>query len=165
MEANTGHGAVGHAGVHAHEKTDAPVYSAAILGGAFVVLLVFGVVVGYLAFRFFSSQESLGPPASPLASARRLPPEPRLQVNGYQDWVAYQKRQQDILNSFGWVDAGAGVVRIPIDQAMDDLLKKGLPVRAPAETSSVAHALKQNSAGPAKATAPPGSQPPAVKGF
>ena len=159
MEANPGHDAIGHAGLHAHEKSDAPVHSALILGGAFVVLLVFGLVVGFLTFRFFSSQESLGPPASPLTNARRLPPEPRLQVNGYQDLVSYQKQQQDILNHYGWVDQAAGVVHIPIDQAMDDLLKKGLPARTPAEASSGAQESKPKPPAPAAAKTQ-GSQPP-----
>ncbi|MFN8489434.1 MAG: hypothetical protein U0350_17765 [Caldilineaceae bacterium] len=33
------------------------------------------------------------------------------------------------LNSYGWVDKKAGVVRIPIDQAMTLLLQRGLPAR------------------------------------
>jgi len=157
LEANPGHGAAGHEGLHAHETSDAPVHSAMILGGAFVILLVFGLVVGFLTFRFFSSQEALGPPASPLTNARRLPPEPRLQVNGYQDLVKYENQQQAILKSYGWVDRGAGVVHIPIDQAMDDLLKKGLPVRT--EASSGAQASKPKPPVPLPATKTPGSQP------
>jgi len=32
------------------------------------------------------------------------------------------------LNSYGWVDEKAGVAHIPIDQAMDMIAKRGLPV-------------------------------------
>ena len=34
--------------------------------------------------------------------------------------------------TYGWVDQQKGVVRIPIAQAMDLVVKKGLPVRAAA---------------------------------
>jgi hypothetical protein len=53
LEPETGHHGTGHP-VHAHEQSDAGVRSAGILGGAFVILLVFGCVTGYLAFRFFN---------------------------------------------------------------------------------------------------------------
>jgi len=34
-----------------------------------------------------------------------------------------------VLTSYGWVDKNAGVVRIPIDEAMKIVVKQGLPVR------------------------------------
>ena len=60
---------------------------------------------------------------------RMLPPEPRLQVSAPKDLKQYKAAQEEILNSYGWVDEKAGVVRIPIDRAMDILAQKGLPVR------------------------------------
>ena len=42
----------------------------------------------------------------------------------------YWETQQEILNSYGWVDKQNGVVRIPIDQAMRLTLERGLPARA-----------------------------------
>ena len=36
------------------------------------------------------------------------------------------------MNSYGWVDQRLRVVRIPVDQAMDLVLKNGLPVRVTA---------------------------------
>ena len=58
-----------------------------------------------------------------------LPPEPRLQVSAPKDLKQYKAAQEEILNSYGWVDQKAGIVRIPIDRAMDILVQKGLPVR------------------------------------
>ena len=34
-----------------------------------------------------------------------------------------------MLDSYGWVDKNAGVVRIPIDEAMKLTLERGLPAR------------------------------------
>ena len=44
-------------------------------------------------------------------------------------WSTCASTKMRLLNSYGWVDPKAGVVRIPIDRAMDLLLQKGLPVR------------------------------------
>jgi hypothetical protein len=47
----------------------------------------------------------------------------------------YWEREQEILKSYGWVDKQNGVVRIPIERAMQMTLERGLPARAakPAE--------------------------------
>ena len=46
-----------------------------------------------------------------------------------KDLKQYKATEDQILNSYGWVDQKAGVVRIPIDKAMDILLQRGFPVR------------------------------------
>jgi hypothetical protein len=61
-----------------------------------------------------------------------LPPEPRLQVSAPKDLEQYKAAQGEILNSYGWIDQNAGVVRIPIERAMDILVQKGLPFRGAA---------------------------------
>ena len=52
-----------------------------------------------------------------------LPPEPRLQVSAPKDLEQYEAAQEEILNNYGWVDQKAGIVRIPIDRAMDILVQ------------------------------------------
>ena len=39
------------------------------------------------------------------------------------------RKEDDVLESYGWVDKNAGVVRIPIDEAMKLTLERGLPAR------------------------------------
>jgi hypothetical protein len=98
-------------------------FAAGVIG-----LVVVGVVGSLVVFKFFVSHESLGPPASPFENARSLPPEPRLQTRAPLDLDHYRAQQQKILDSYGWVDPPAGVVRIPVNRAMDLLLQKGYPV-------------------------------------
>ena len=43
---------------------------------------------------------------------------------------SYYQSQQHLLNTYGWIDRQNGVVRLPIDRAMELLLQRGLPVRA-----------------------------------
>jgi hypothetical protein len=151
----TGHHGAGHP-TGGYEKSDAGVHSAGILGGAFVILLIFGLVTGYLAFRFFNSPETVGPPASPLSSARVIPNGPRLQVNGHEDLLDYLHQQEHALDSYGWVHQKAGVVRVPIDQAMEMVLKRGLPVRGTEPQGRAGASAEKPTANLAKpAVAPP----------
>ena len=44
-------------------------------------------------------------------------------------WMRSAAQEDAILTTYGWVDRQAGVVRIPIDVAMQQVLEEGLPVR------------------------------------
>jgi hypothetical protein len=112
-----------------HETSDANIRNLIIFGVGLSLLVVAGLLVSGIVFHYFVSHQGLGPPASPFENVRMLPPEPRLQVTAPKDLKQYKAAQDEILNGYGWVDQKAGIVRIPIDQAMDILLQKGLPVR------------------------------------
>jgi hypothetical protein len=56
-------------------------------------------------------------------------PAPALQVKPQVDLQTYRTRADHDLNSYGWIDQGHGVAKIPIERAMDLLLARGLPVR------------------------------------
>ena len=116
-----------------HEETDINVR--AILGtgaGVIVGAVVIGVVVWAL-FAFLSKREARDVLTEfPLAAgqAERLPPQPRLQTDPREDLRALRQAEDNVLQSYGWIDKDAGVVRIPIDRAMQLTLERGLPVRA-----------------------------------
>ena len=100
-----------------------------------------------------SARQPLGAPPTPFESARALPPEPRLQVAPAEDLHSYLQAQREALNGYGWVNKEAGVVRIPIDRAMELLLARGLPTRAespPADSDEI----PTDSGGPAGADLP-----------
>ena len=67
----------------------------------------------------------------PLAATQenRVPPGPRLQTNPRDDMRELRARDEEILTSYGWVDKNAGIVRIPIDEAMKLVVQRGLPAR------------------------------------
>ena len=56
-------------------------------------------------------------------------PQPVLEDNERQQFGALVEKQDEVLASYDWVDQKNGVVRIPIDKAMDLLANRGLPVR------------------------------------
>jgi hypothetical protein len=104
---------------------------------------------------FFNKIEPLGPPASPMASPtqRELPPNPRLQVQPRQDLANYCAVQDREVNTYDWVDRQSGIVRIPVDRAMDLILQRGLPSRSPGEVA----AAGESSSLAAVMPPPPGS--------
>jgi hypothetical protein len=56
-------------------------------------------------------------------------PAPNLELDdGHADFMALRQRQSEKLNSYGWVDQTNGIVRIPIERAMDLIALRGLPV-------------------------------------
>jgi hypothetical protein len=70
-------------------------------------------------------------PRPPLAQdAGRLPPEPRLQTQPFADIQQLRRSERTLLDSYGWVDQKAGVVRIPIERAKELMLARGWPAAA-----------------------------------
>ena len=112
-----------------HETSDANIRNLIIFGIGLSLLVIAGLLVSGTVFHYFVGHQGLGPPASPFENVRTLPPEPRLQVTAPKDLKQYKAAQDEILNNYGWVDQQAGIVRIPIERAMDILLQRGFPVR------------------------------------
>jgi hypothetical protein len=56
-------------------------------------------------------------------------PQPRLETNEPMEINDFRVQEEKTLHSYGWVDQQAGVVRIPIDRAMELVAQRGLPTR------------------------------------
>jgi hypothetical protein len=76
-------------------------------------------------FRFFSNTYQTQELAK--ESQQQVPPQPRIEVEPGQQLLEVHARENHVLTSYAWVDKSQGTVRIPINQAMDELAKKGLP--------------------------------------
>jgi hypothetical protein len=114
-----------------HETSD--VSLGGILGfgaGLFLAAALIHFMI-WLLFLFFSGREARrATPAFPLAAGQhRVPPEPRLQANPRQDMRDLRAAEDAVLNSYGWVNKNAGIVRIPIGEAMKLTVQRGLPAR------------------------------------
>jgi hypothetical protein len=117
-----------------HEETD--VNLRAIIGfgiGLLGVVIVVHVVV-WLLYLLFASQDRTAQAVRqyPMAAQQgvEVPPEPRLQTSPREDLRDLRAEEDAILNGYGWIDRGAGVVRIPITEAMKLVEQQGLPARA-----------------------------------
>jgi hypothetical protein len=113
-----------------HEITDAhaPSIIKFAIGLALVILLSL-YAMARLADYFGEHQAQLGPQPSPLVRTRQVPPLPQLQVNPGTDLNEFRAAEEARLDGYGWVDRQNGIIRIPIDRAMDLVAQRGLPVR------------------------------------
>ncbi len=108
-------------------------------------LLLSGIVISVVLwgmFRFLEGQiTGQDPEDTPVVAEqrRREPPsadpaarfpQPRLQSNAAEENARQRFAEERVLASYGWLDPQSGVVRIPIDRAMDLVAQRGLPARA-----------------------------------
>jgi len=116
----------------AYERSDASprglLYFALIMATILAAISLSLIVL----FKHFQKVENPGSfvPA-PFATERPAPPGPRVQPNPTADMQSYYESQQRILSGYGWMDRQKGIVRLPIDRAMQLLLERGLPTRSP----------------------------------
>ena len=102
------------------------VISAGVLAG--ICLGAMFLIKGVLGFLEEQKAES-AVAASPLAEARQLPPEPRLQVKPETDLDHFNAKADSLVSRYDWIVREAGVLRIPVERAMELVLKAGLPTR------------------------------------
>jgi len=79
----------------------------------------------YRGMRTYVAERQPPPPHMTFAPDRE-PPLPELEEHPAQDLQAFRAAEDQILGTYGWVDKGRGVVRIPIDEAMKLLAERGL---------------------------------------
>jgi hypothetical protein len=93
----------------------------------------------------------------PIKAAHEFP-TPQLQVNDTADMNEEIQEENAKLSHYQWVDPGQGVVRIPIDKAMQLIAQRGLPARAAGAVAAPAPAAKA-AAKPAAAKKPAANPP------
>jgi len=111
------------------------------VGGVLVYYVVWGLY-DFLDARQRSHQPQQSPLVKPVETNTRmvLPeeitkfPQPRLERNERIEINDFRLKEEQTLNSYGWVDEKAGVVRIPIERAMQLVAQRGLPTTPKAGT-------------------------------
>ncbi len=129
-----------------------------------VALAVAGVVVTFVVNGFYHYLDARSradqTPVSPLVTnvpkdTRHLPtdykdylkenfPSPQLEIDERNQLDQIRLKEEETLATYGWIDQKAGVVRIPIDRAMDLIVQRGLPTRSQDETRSASAAQSES---------------------
>jgi len=119
-----------------HETRDAP---PGRIFAILAILVVLGLAIQFAVRRFEQRLARL--PAKtdawmPVGNGPGVssPPSgtPLLQVAPAEDLRAFRACEETELQTYGWIDKTNGVVRIPVERAMELVLKEGLPTRSPA---------------------------------
>jgi hypothetical protein len=115
-----------------HTDIDPGIASRFAVWLAIAMVISGGIVYG--TFWFFEGRQQAYDRASqtfPLAAGQaKEPPLPRLQTQPFKDVYELKSAQLERLTSYGWVDQNAGIVHIPIDDAMRIVAERGaVPTR------------------------------------
>jgi hypothetical protein len=113
----------------AYETKDISLRLVVIFLAGLAILIAISLLVLWGMYTFLANrQASRMVPLPPLAESQQ-PPEPRLQPAPSQELKHLRAEEEAVLNSYGWINKEAGVVRIPIERAMELTLERGLPTR------------------------------------
>jgi hypothetical protein len=128
-----------------------------MIGLAIIGLVIYFIIVGMYSF-LDKYEHARMTTASPLVTSRG--PAARVVTKDYMEkfkenaapmlesdergqFKDFLLKQEDQLNSYGWINEQAGVAHIPIERAMDLIVERGLPVGpAGGAETSVAVATK-----------------------
>ena len=120
----------------AHEHSDVNVRSLLMFAAGLAAVVIFAFVAMrglFLALEGMAAKNDpvLSPHAIP---AGQLPPEPRLLLNEPANLAKQRHMEAEGLNTYGWENQGAGIARLPIEEAKKLLLQRGVPYRADGPT-------------------------------
>jgi hypothetical protein len=111
-----------------HEPTDVSlkgVTRIAILSYAIILVIFLGVYGFWKAAQSWASDTRQMPPMSAYSEGKdRMPRGPLVLTDEPGYLRELQKQERDVLEHYGWVDKGQGIVRVPIDRAMDILAQQ-----------------------------------------
>ncbi len=103
-----------------HELSDLSPRNIALFGAALALIIGLTLVVTYGLFHFNYGQVRRSRPSpSPLSYIREPTPEPRLLVKPGAELAALRAQENRLLQSYDWIDRDQGIVRIPINRAID----------------------------------------------
>lgn len=132
VNANVRKELVNHDVMYEARDVDASIFAWVAVGVFVAAFAIYGIVK--LSYGYFSRAEfRAAQPVTLIKEAPKPPTMPQLQVSPARELDQLRRSEEQVLNSYGWVDRQNGVVRIPIEEAMKKVLEKGLP---PAEKTS-----------------------------
>jgi hypothetical protein len=116
-----------------HEQEDASVRAIILTGAALAIGAAVVAAIVYGIFWYFAHHPLSTAAENPMAMANpeaRRPPAPRIEEHPADEVQQLHQQEDLILHTYGWTDKDAGIVRVPIDRAMDLALQRGLPSSA-----------------------------------
>jgi len=137
-----------------YERRDIPIAGVVyfLIGLAVAAIMVHFLIAGlydYLDKRTAASQAPVSPMVKTPKDTRKLStnyqdylkqnfPSPQLEIDERTQLNKIRLEEEQTLATYGYVDQKAGVVRIPIERAMDLIAQRGLPVRSNSTTEQPA---------------------------
>ena len=113
-----------------HETRDAKITPIVLTGlGLALSVAIVGVVV-FGIFHYLGAHPASSARPNPMsADDSQVPPAPQIAEHPAIEIQQLHDQEDRVLSTYGWTDKKAGVVRIPIDRAMELQLERGFPTR------------------------------------
>lgn len=108
-----------------YEKRDASARSVWIFGAGLAVALAVSMVVTGVFLWWLAHHPPSPVRASRIAEPGLTPRGPVVVELSRGELAHYLAQQRDLLSSYGWIDRGNGIVRIPIERAMELVADRG----------------------------------------
>jgi hypothetical protein len=113
-----------------YERSDVEARPLIVLGLLTLFFLVGGLAVSAWVSDYFTSRLGARTEPDPLEELRLPPDAPRLLAKPARELAEHRAREDELLYTAGWIDPVNGIVRIPIERALELALEEGFPVRA-----------------------------------
>lgn len=129
-----------------------------------LALVVIGVAIvmhgsiAYFLFALKSHARALRGPDLPIPDAAETFPLPRLERNPAANMARLRATEEESLHQYGWINRSAGIVRLPIERAMELTASRGVPVGRPNPSGALANPFERASIQQASSTLAIGSQ-------
>jgi hypothetical protein len=104
--------------------------------GLVVVTMLSAVLVFFLLRGFLRSEREQAGPAPAMTAPPVVIPGPQLLARPEGELARVRELEKEQIEGYGWVDQQQGIVRIPIERALDLVAAQGLPSR-PAPPATV----------------------------
>jgi hypothetical protein len=115
-----------------HEHRDVNIWAISKVGLGLIITTVASAAIVWGLFAYLRVQYNAQPPERGIdVNAMKWPPAPNVlyNVDEARNQADYRSAEEQTLNGYSWVDQQHTQVKIPISQAIDKLIQKGLPVR------------------------------------
>lgn len=113
-----------------HETRDADVRPIVFTGLGLALVVAMVALLSYGVLTYLGAHRPAATRDNPMSvEDPQIPPNPRIEEHPAIEIQQLHAEEDRILSSYGWVDKKAGVVRVPIDRAMELQLERGFPTR------------------------------------
>ncbi len=120
----------------AYESSEVRIRPLIAAGILLAVIVTISTLLMSGMFNFFASRNAAQhPAASPMADSRKPPSGPLLQPDPSKELADARAHEEALIGRYTWVERDSGIVRIPVEKAMELLAKRGLPVRKQVEVT------------------------------
>jgi hypothetical protein len=108
-----------------HEGSDLNPTKIFLFGAILLITVIAAAAVSFLFLRYAAARRPSPQVVSSAPARARAPaPVPRLQVQGSNELREMREAEERVLHSYAWIDGEKGIVRIPVERAMEILAQR-----------------------------------------